>query len=390
MKRNVEKADVLVIGGGLVGLSAALAVARAGVGVILLERGSINSHASGANFGGVRLHGRDAAEMPLAIRARSIWGRIGRHVGSDCEYLATGHTKLALIDSDMDALERWRATGDAYGVPVELLGRDTVRQRFPWLAESIAGASFCAGDGHANPRLAGPAFARAAREAGARIMEHVSVERIEDASGGGFSVRAVGGDAFEADTLINAAGAWGARLAAQYGVCVPLAAVAPQMFVTEPAPYRITPVVGVVGAGLYLRQSLRGNVIFGGGRGTIGPDGLRSRPIEAHFDSTIGLAQRLIPHIRHLPIIRAWTGIEGTMPDGLPVIGQSSRRAGLFHAFGFSGHGFQMAPAVGETLAELLVGGHTGIDLAPFDPDRFASLEIRSGRPEFIAPETVP
>lgn len=390
MKPIVEKADVVVIGGGLVGLSTALALVRSGIRVILLERNTVNSHASGANFGGVRLHGRDTAELPLAIRARGIWERIGEYVGTDCEYLATGHIKLALVDSDMESLERWRTTGRAYGVPVELLGRDQVRQSFPWLASPIAGASFCSGDGHANPRLAGPAFARAARDAGARILERTSVERIEDATGGGFAVRAEGGAAFEANVLINAAGAWGAGLAAQYGDDIPLVAVAPQMFVTEPASYNVVPVVGVVGAGLYLRQSLRGNVIFGGGRGSINPDGLRSRPIEAHFDSTIGLAHRLIPHMRHLPIIRAWTGIEGTIPDGLPVIGQSSRRAGLFHAFGFSGHGFQMAPAVGETLAELLAGGRTGIDLAPFSPDRFVSPDTTIGRPHPIAAEAVP
>lgn len=366
------KADTCIIGGGLVGCSAALHLAQEGLRVLLLERDSVGSRASGVNFGGVRRHGRNPAELPLAIRSRALWGRMAGLVGMDCEFMATGHLKLAMRDADMADLEAWAPVGAAHGVPVDLLGREALRRRFPWLSGNPAGASFCPDDGQANPRLAGPAFARAAGRAGAVIREGVAVTVVESA-GTGFIVHTADGGTVAAETVVNAAGAWAAHLAAQGGEAVPLVPVAPQMFVTEPAPYVIEPALGMVGAGLYLRQIPRGNVIFGGGRGVVGGDGLTSRPTIDVFHETVGLAARLIPHLRGLPIIRSWTGIEGNMPDGLPIVGPSATRPGLFHAFGFSGHGFQMAPAVGAVLADLIVRGATETDIAAFRIERFAA-----------------
>jgi len=363
---------VCIIGGGIVGTATAFFLARAGCPVTLLERDTVGSRASGVNFGGVRRHGRAAEELPLAIRSRAIWDRLPDLIGHDCDFATPGHLRLALAEAELEPLARWAGIGRAYGLTVDLLDAASVRRAYPWLSPDIVGASFCAGDGYANPRLVAPSFARAARAAGATILEGHAVTGLVDIPSGGFVLAGPDGTRHEADIVVNAAGAWSASLAIRYGASVPIIAEAPQMFVTEPTARRIGPVLGLVSGEIYLRQTVRGNVIFGGERGIIAPDGLRSRPSEVGFAKTPALMRQLIPALAHVPLIRSWTGIEGNTPDGLPVIGQCAARLGLLHACGFSGHGFQMGPGVGETLAELILTGNPGLDLSAFRPDRFA------------------
>lgn len=371
---DIVQYDVCIIGGGLVGCSAALHLTRAGQSVVLVERDSVGAHASGVNFGGVRRHGRNALELPLSLRSLDIWRNMAALVGNDCEFMPCGHLKVARNEAEMSVLEQWRGFGAQHGIDVELHNGAKLRQRFPWLSAQIYGASFCPGDGHANPRLAAPAFALRARAEGAVIIEGDGADVIEDAQGG-FEVTLMSGKRLRASVLVNAAGAWGRTIAARYGDDAPVNAVAPQMFVSEPVPYFIHAVLGMVCGGLYLRQIPRGNVIFGGGRGTLSPDQRSSWPSDRVFAETVGLAGEIIPQLRNLAIIRSWTGVEGNCDDGLPVVGSSPRRQGLYHAFGFSGHGFQMAPAVGAVLSELITRGATPTDISALSPQRFADAK---------------
>jgi sarcosine oxidase subunit beta len=143
------------------------------------------------------------------------------------------------------------------------------------------------------------------------------------------------------------------------------------MVVTEPLPYFIAPNLGVVGGNVYLRQIPRGNVIFGGGHGESDPAMPWSRPLPEATIEAMRLAVELVPALAGAQVIRSWSGIDGRMPDAIPVIGPSRTTPGLFHAFGFSGHGFQLGPAIGAIMAELVVEGRTDIPLAAFRIDRF-------------------
>jgi len=364
--------DVAIVGGGTAGCSTALHLRQRGVSVVLLERGLCGSQASGVNYGGVRQQGRALAELPLARRSRAMWDRLGETVGNDCEFVATGHVKLARSDADMAELEAYRAAVRPFGLELELLGRDALRKRYPWLGEAAVGGSACADDGQANPRLVAPAFARAARAAGADIREHASVTATEH-DGKLFHLRTGSGIEVSAGTLVNVAGAWGHEIAARFGESVPEDVKAPNMCVTEPVPYFMVPNFGVCRGGLYVRQIPRGNVIFGGGRGIADRERLRAYPVAATSLEAGRQAIELVPRLRHAQIIRTWTGIEGYMPDDLPVIGPSRTSPGLFHAFGFSGHGFQLGPAVGAVLTELILDGATPTPIAAFDIGRFAS-----------------
>ncbi len=369
---NTVETDVLVIGGGTAGLSTALHLRRRGVAVTVLEKGFAGAQASGVNFGGVRRQGRDPAELPLAQRSRALWSRLAELVGDDCEFAPTGHLKIATSEAECAALADYAATARDYGLALELLDEAQLRARFPWFGPGVVGGSLCADDGQANPRLVGPAFARAARAAGASVIEQCEAAEIAR-DGGAFRVETAGGETFRAPVLVNTAGAWGGSIAARFGEPVPMETVAPQMVVSEPIGYFIEPVLGMFAGGIYLRQIPRGNVIFGGGRGRASTETNRAFVLPENTLWTSALAVRLIPRLAGVNIIRVWTGIEGEMADGLPALGPSRTTEGLFHAFGFSGHGFQLGPAVGAVLAELIVDGRSKTPIDAFDIGRFAA-----------------
>lgn len=362
--------DVAIVGGGIHGSSAALHLRQRGASVQLFEAGLCGAQASGVNFGGVRQHGRDKDELPLAIRSRAIWGRIEALLGHDGEFAAIGHLRVATSDAHMAVLEDWAKTARHYGLAPELIGRNAIRERYPFLSERALGASLLAEDGQANPRLVSPLFARAARRAGAQIHENTKVTGIVR-DGGGFMIETGTGIACRARVLVNAAGAWGAEVASWFGDALPAEAKAPTMSVTEPLPYLMRPNMGVMD-GIYLRQIERGNVLFGAGQGTPDLVNRRTRPAPELTSRAGRLLLDAVPALKHATIIRSWSGIEAYMPDGKPALGFSPGTPGLIHCFGFSGHGFQLGPAAGAVVAELALDGKTATDISSLSPGRFS------------------
>ncbi len=363
--------EVAIVGGGIVGCSTALHLRRRGVPVVLLERNQLGAAASGVNFGGVRRNGRALAELPLAARAFDVWHRFPELVGNDCEYDITGHLKVARSEDDM---ARMQAHGEAqaeFGVTIEMLNRNALMDRFPWFGEAAYGAAWCPDDGQANPRLVGPAFARAARAAGATLFEHDPL-RHAARDGEGFRLESESGRTIRARSLVNCAGAWGARIAAQFDETVQLWPMEPQMIVTEPAPYFMKPALGVVGGDVYARQIPRGNIIFGGRSSTANLDIGYGK---ANSDESLTTMQRtiaVIPRLAEINVIRFWSGVEGCTADHLPVLGPSQTTPGLIHAFGFSGHGFCLGPGVGAVVSEILVDGATPTAIDGLAIERFA------------------
>ncbi|WP_245312362.1 FAD-binding oxidoreductase [Rhizobium sp. R693] len=336
-----------------------------------MERGRCGAQASGVNYGGVRQQGRHPAELALARRSRAIWGSLKSLIGTDCEFTPTGHLKLARNDDDMAELTAHHLLLGAHGIHTTVLDADDLKSRFPYLSSRFAGGSFCAEDGQANPRLVAPAFARAARALGADIREGcrvISAERCDN----GFSIRLDTDHAVvKARRLVNTAGAWGAQIAAQFGDQVDETVMAPNMCVTEPIAPLIGPNLGICGGGIYIRQTAHGSIIFGAGLGTADRERLRARPLAEITMEAAAAAVAMVPELKNVLILRSWTGIEGRMPDGLPVVGPSPSVEGLFHAFGFSGHGFQLGPAVGAVLAELGLDGHSPTSISGLALTRF-------------------
>jgi sarcosine oxidase subunit beta len=367
----------IIVGGGLIGCATAFFLARRGVAVTLIERNRIGAAASGASFGNCRRTNRPVRELELSHRSRRLWGRLEELVGVDVEFRATGHLRLAFDADGLADMQAYAGEARHWGLDLEELdGRDIAR-RFPGIAPDAIGASYSPDDGSANPRLVPPAFAAAARRLGAEIVEQVgdvTLRRTEF----GFNVDTRQGR-FQADRAVNAAGAWGARIAQDFGEVVPLSSHGPQMGVTEPLPYRIRPVLGVwsrvAAHGIYLRQVERGNVVFGGAaaRVKVALDPGHARYAPGSLTAQIPALLRVVPALADAAIIRTWSGCEGYMRDSKPVIGASATTPGLYHAFGFSGHGFQMGPGVGDALTELIVTGSCETPLEEFAITRFAA-----------------
>jgi sarcosine oxidase subunit beta len=373
------RTDVIVVGGGIMGASTAFFLRQRGRSVALIERGLIGQQASGTNFGNVRRQGRFLQQLPLANRAREIWGRLNELLGEDAEFLPSGHIRVTYTDEATGKIEAYATEARHYGLNLEMINGNALRDRFPFLGPEVRAGSYSPTDGHANPRLAAPAFGRAAKRAGADVFENTEIATVEK-DGEDFRVESTDGRVFRAPLLMISAGAWGNKLSTQFGEPVPLVAHGPQMAVTEPVPYAIEPVLGVSTSVphevVYLRQVKRGNIVFGGGNRTI-PDleGRRAYVKPANTLSQLTQITRIVPALSRLNIIRVWSGIESYLPDDIPIMGPSARVSGLHYAFGFCGHGFQLGPGVGDVMAELIDTGKTTTPIEPFAISRFQNSQ---------------
>ncbi|MBW8298448.1 MAG: FAD-binding oxidoreductase [Hydrogenophaga sp.] len=368
--------DVIVLGGGLMGTASAYFLARRGLKVTLVERNRVGSGATVASFGNIRRSGRHLPQLPLAHRSLSLWREAEAMLGQDVEFRPTGHLRLIFGETGLAAMRAFIEAARPWGLALDELDMRDVRGRFPGVGPGAIGASFSPDDGSGNPRLIAPAFATAAARLGARIVEQAEVGAIKRTEFG-FEVETSRG-LIGGDVLLNTAGAWGARVAARFGEPVPIEARGPQMGVTEPLPYRIQPVVGVWGGDGtegYLRQVERGNIVFGGGveRTKVALDPGHAKADPASLSRQLRMLLPLLPALAKVSVIRTWSGCEGYVADGLPVMGQSATTPGLFHAFGFSGHGFQLGPGVGDVMAELIATGRTETPLHDFRIGRFVS-----------------
>lgn len=371
------RSDVLVVGGGLMGTSAAFFLRqRHGRSVTLLERELVGRQASGTNFGNVRRQGRDLAQLPLANRARAVWGRLPELIGEDLEFVPYGHLRVCYTEAQAAVLDRHARDVKPLGLDLELFSAEQMRRRWGIFSPAVVAGSLSPHDGHANPRLAGPAFARAAQRAGARIVEHAEVVHVER-DGAGFVAHTADGARHRGEQLLVCCGAWSNRIASVFGEAVPMQARGPQMGVTEPLPYAIGPSIGISSPieteGLYFRQIRRGNVVFGGGlKGPALPEAIRACVTPDNTLRQLRELRRFVPAFEHVQLIRVWSGIEGYTADMVPVLGPSASTAGLHYAFGFCGEGFALGPGVGDVMAELIATGTTATPIAPFSVGRFA------------------
>lgn len=380
--RERLQSDVAIVGGGIVGASAALVLRQMGFSVTLLERDLCGSRSSGVNYGGVRRQGRSLAQLPLAQRAHAIWGDLPGLIDLDGEYQRCGHLKIARSQADLAALEVYRERSRGFGMNLQMLGAKTLRQQHPWLGARAIGGSLCPQDGHANPRLVSPAFARAARKLGADIREHCAVEAVAH-DGKQFVLSSATNLELRSNFLLNCAGAWSLAIAECFGEAVPMVSAHPVMAVTEPLAMFMNLSLGVEGGGVYARQALRGNCVIGGSRG-FALDAERARPSREAISLVLARSLELLPTLRHAHVIRSWSGTEGYLPDHEPIIGMSATTPGLIHGFGFAGAGFQIGPAVGAVLAELVRDGVTTTPITAFSISRFRSSQ------EFIPPSPQP
>lgn len=366
-----HSAPVIIIGGGLHGSSTALHLARAGVPALVLEKNYIGRHASGVNAGGVRTLSRHLAEVPLSLASREIWLNIQDWVDDDCGFDQNGQMRVAENEADVATLHTRRQVMLDHGFThEEWIEPEEIRSMIPVITPTIQGGLIVRKDGSADPYRTTRAFRFKAQSLGARVIEGIQVQRIER-KGCDWQISTDQG-LFTSPVLVNCAGAWADKIAAQLGEPVPLEPVGPMMLVTTRMPHFLDPVVLGTGRALSFKQRANGTVLIGGGR-LAWVD--RDRDwTELDFRQLAQGARTvcdLFPHMKDAIVSRGWAGIEASMPDGIPVIGPSSTEADLYHAFGFSAHGFQLGPIVGKITADLITSGKTDLPIAPFAISRF-------------------
>jgi sarcosine oxidase, subunit beta len=366
--------DVIVIGGGLHGTSAALHLAQRGMRPIVIEKNTVGRHASGVNAGGVRQLLRDPAEIPLSMAAMDRWlnldSLLGRYAGM-CEFVGhVGQVAVAETADDMRRLETRAEEIRALGwTHEELIDRVELRRLLPAVAEHCIGGLVSRRDGQATPYLTSQAFRLRAIELGVRFEEGVRVTGLVHATR--WKVETSAG-IFTSDILVNCGGAWGWQAAEMVGETLPRGHFAATMMVTgRMAPF-ITPVVIGTGRQLSFKQTSTGTVVIGGGIfGIADLEKETADPVAERLRVSAETCAILFPVMRRASIVRAWAGLEARMPDQIPVIGASETAPNMWHAFGFSGHGFQLVPIVGSLLAGLIIDGKSPLPVEAFRPGRF-------------------
>ncbi|MCS4294525.1 sarcosine oxidase subunit beta [Comamonas sp. BIGb0152] len=372
--RASGSSDVLVIGGGLQGLSSAFQLAKAGLRVRLLEAEYCGRHASGVNAGGVRTLGRHVAEIPLALAAREqLWHGLADIIGSDGGFVPSGQLQVAENEADETKAKARVALLNGLGFFHEQwVDQQQVRELVPSISPHVVGGLWADRDGYALPYKVATAYRLAAERLGVQITEQAPVLRVDHQAGMWQASTAQG--RFHAPWLVNTAGAWAADFAAQVGDPVPMVAGGLMLMVTQRVAPFVKPVLGAMGRPLSFKQFDNGTVVIGGGLRCEADASQRHAMVDLNrMPKSAQTVIDLFPHLRDVSIARAWTGIEGFMPDEIPVISMSASADNLVHAFGFSAHGFELSPITGCIVAELVTQGTSSLPISAFRVDRFAN-----------------
>ncbi len=424
------RVDVVVIGGGIIGVSAALHLARAGHSVLLCEKGKLAGEQSSRNWGWVRKTGRDLREVPLIIEALRMWGELTRE-GLPTGFAECGVLYVARSDADREHYEKWLGRVSEYQMGSRLIEGDELAALMPGATKRYGAALYTKTDGRAEPQKAVPALAAAARSAGAVIVENCAVRGL-DLTGGRVTGVVTERGRVACDSAILASGAWSRLFCGSLGLRLP-------QLKTRSSVLRTSPVSGApetsawVGNFAY-RKRLDGGYTIANGSANVVPvtpdtfkfffdflpaaraerRGLRLRldqrfmaeartpkrwdldttspfettrtldpdPVTPINDDAVRSLREVFPMFRQAKVEQQWAGMIDVTPDAVPVISEVDGMPGLVIATGFSGHGFGIGPAAGRLAAEIATGRPTIVDPTPFRYSRFTDgtpISLQSG-----------
>ena len=414
-------ADVVIIGGGIIGVCTAWFLAKQGVQVVLCEKGHIAGEQSGRNWGWVRQQGRDEREMPMIVESLRIWRGLADEIGEDLGYRE--HGVIYLIDSDrqFERYAAWAKFAEDYAIGTRLIMDKELQGLVRGASVRWRGALYTASDGRAEPHRAAPALARAAVRKGATVLTSCAVRGIETTAGRVSAVVTEHGS-INTSTVLCAAGAWTSMFCRSLGIRVPQLRV--RGTVARTAPANIVVCEGNMSDGrLALRRRQDGGFTVAHGSvidHPITPSTIRfgpkyipavsldvrslrlsfgreffdelSTPTTWSLDGVSPFEQSRVlnpkpnrtvlrqirknldatfPQLAGTPIVESWAGMIETVPDVVPVIDEADVLPGFYLATGFSGHGFGIGPGAGKAIAGLLTGDDVGLGLSDFRLCRF-------------------
>ena len=367
----MDSADVVVIGGGVSGLTSAYFLAKAGRDVVVVEKGIVGGEASGRNGGMVSERVDEPALIPMAVEAIKIWATLDAELGYPTEFTQQGRLQVAVTEPEMGDLYAERDEAMRHGLRAEMVEPSQIRGMIPGITERTLGGLFFANGGHANSQLTVQALAWAFQDLGGRLYQHTAVTGLRVDGGRVTSVETTAGD-IAADMVVGAAGPQTTLMTQLVGVHVPVAPARVEILATAP----LEPLfdIALVGNGLYGRQAASGNLLFGGGAHEWTDVGLTADPDKPNTPLIRNIARRLadlLPGAADVPVIRSWAGVVEQAPDYMPII-DILECPSNYVVVTASAHGFGIAPATGKAVSDLVLYGETDIDISALRLSRFA------------------
>ncbi|WP_181772954.1 NAD(P)/FAD-dependent oxidoreductase [Amycolatopsis pittospori] len=368
-----EQTDVVVIGGGIIGVSCAYRLAAAGASVLLLERDGLGAGSTAKAAGGIRSSFTTRVNIEIGLRGLAEYASFAETYGTEIDFRRDGYLYLITDPADLPEFERCVSLQNSYGVRSRLVEPAEARRFSPLIdSEGVVAALWSPDDAKATPDSAVQGYARAARRHGAVLRTGVEVVGIERDGDEITGVRTT--DGFVRTTsVVCAAGAWSGRVGELAGVDLPVRPFRRQVVFTGPVPdlpESVPLTIEMPSAFYFHREGLGLAMSFCDGDGDPGFD-TRYQPGD-WLPKLAEIAARRVPAVLGAGIRSGWAGLYEVTPDRNQIVGESVHLSRFFYATGFSGHGFQMGPAVGEIVRDLYLGRAPAIDITELDVRRFA------------------
>jgi glycine/D-amino acid oxidase-like deaminating enzyme len=414
-----DRTDVVIVGGGIIGVSTALSLAEKGIAVVLCEKGRIGGEQSSRNWGWCRTMGRDEGEIPLAMESLRLWRDINRRTARETGFRQSGIMYLCETETEIASQQSWLGQASQYQVDARLLKGAALEAVMPGATRSFIAGMHTPSDGKAEPALAAPAIAEAARDHGAQIFTNVAVRGIERTAGRVSGVVTERGRV-GCQSVVLAGGVWSRLFAGNAGLDLPQLKVLGSVFRTKPLN---GPEISAAGSVFALRKRLDGGYSIArrnANTAEITPDhfrllrdflprlinnrneirlrvGARSweelrtarrwsldqptpfevvrvldpKPKQGILAEAHAVLGKAFPAFANMEVAESWAGLMDVTPDAVPVIDQVAHMPGFFVATGFSGHGFGIGPGAGRLMADLVTGDRPVVDPGPFRLARF-------------------
>jgi sarcosine oxidase, subunit beta len=374
-----ERADVVVIGGGVIGTSIAYHLAEAGVDVCVVERGELASGSTSRAAGGFRAQFSDPLNIAIGLRSIEAFTRFAERPGGEIDLAQVGYLFLLDRDEDVAAFEQSVALQNELGVPSRFVSLAEIGELCPLAGvEGVLAATYCPLDGHASPEAVVQGYAAGARLHGATVLTGCAVTQIRSSAGEIHMVTTDGGE-IETGVVVCAAGVWSPALARMVGVDLPVQPVLREVGFTGPVkglPKRI-PLTVDFSTGFYFHRE--GPGLLFGMADRAQPPGLDEPTDPAWLERVSEVAERRLPTLLDLGLAGGWKGAYEVTPDHNALVGEAQDFSRFLYATGFSGHGFLQGPAVGEIVRDLVLGRRPFVDVSPLAVERFA---LAAPRPE--------